>query len=89
MNKAMNIKLHIERLILDGVNIPRSQRRLLQASVESELTRLFTKGGVPQHLASGGASAHVPASPIDVSSGNHPIRLGRQIAQSVYGGIGK
>jgi hypothetical protein len=89
MNKAMNINLHIERLILDGVNVSRSQRHLLQASVERELTRLFTERGVPQHLASGAALPHVPARPIAVSGGADPVRLGRQIAQSVYGGIGK
>jgi hypothetical protein len=89
MNKAMNINLHIDRLILDGVNVPHSQRHLLQTSVESELTRLFTKGGVPQHLANRGISPQVPAGAIDMSSGNDPVRLGQRIAQSVYGGIGK
>ncbi|SFN69957.1 hypothetical protein [Nitrosospira briensis] len=85
----MNINLHIDRLILDGVNIHHSQRHLLHKSVESELTRLFTEGGVPQHLVRGGASPHVPASPIHMVGGSDPVRLGRQIARSVYGGIGK
>jgi hypothetical protein len=85
----MNINLHIERLILYGVDVPHSQRRLLQASVESELTRLFIKGGVPQHLASGSALPHVPASPIHMVGDSDPVRLGRQIATSVYAGIGK
>jgi len=35
----MNINLHIERLVLDGVNIAPRQRHLLQASGETELTR--------------------------------------------------
>ncbi|MGH8761966.1 MAG: hypothetical protein ACREUR_01900 [Nitrosospira sp.] len=85
----MNINLHIDRLILDGVNIPHHQRHLLQASVESELTRLFTARGVPQHLASGGASPHVQANGINLSSGSDPVNLGHQIARSVYGGFGK
>lgn len=85
----MNINLHIERLILDGVNIPPGQRHLLQVSLQSELTRLFTESGVAPHLASGGASPHVSANDIDLASGSDPIHLGRQIARSVYWSTGK
>lgn len=89
MSTAMNINLHIDRLILDGVNITPSQRHLLQASVQTELARLFTEGGMSSGLASGGALPHVSASGIQLANGNDPAQLGRQIAQSVYGGIGK
>ncbi|SFN33360.1 hypothetical protein SAMN05216386_0529 [Nitrosospira briensis] len=89
MNKAMNINLHIDRLILDGINIPHSQRHLLQASVEGELTRLLTEGGVAQRSVSGTALPHVQASGMNLSSATDPTYLGRQIAQSVYGGFGK
>ena len=41
----MNIKLHIERLVLDGVNIAPGQRHLLQASVTTELTRCSRTAG--------------------------------------------
>jgi hypothetical protein len=85
----MNINLHIDRLILDGVNIPSSQRHLLQATVETELTRLLADGGVSSSLAEGVALPHVSANGIQLTGGNDPAQLGRQIAQSVYGGIGK
>jgi len=85
----MNINLHIDQLILDGINVPRSQRHLLQASMQSELTRLLTEGGVPRHLVNGSALRRVPAGNIELSSGSDPVNLGRQIARSVYGGIGK
>lgn len=85
----MNINLHIDRLILDGVDIPRNQHHLLQTSMQSELTRLFTEGGVRPHLASSGALPHVAPSTIDLSSDGEPVKLGRQIARSVYGEIGK
>jgi len=85
----MNINLHIERLILDGVNIPPNRRHLLQANVENELTRLLTDDGVSPSLAAGGALPHVSVNGIQLAGGNDPVQLGRQIAQSVYGGIGK
>lgn len=85
----MNINLHIERLVLDGVNIPPGQRHLLQASVETELARLLTDGGVSPSLAGGVALPHASANGIQLAGGNDPVQIGRQIAQSVYGGIGK
>ncbi|MDO9236680.1 MAG: hypothetical protein Q7U28_11715 [Aquabacterium sp.] len=83
----MNINLHIERLVLDGVNIAPGQRHLLRASVETELTRLLTDGGLAPGLVQGVALPRLSASAMQLT-GNNPAQLGRQIAQSVYGGIG-
>lgn len=83
----MNINLHIERLVLDGVNIAPEQRRILQVSVETELTRLLTNGGLSPGLVQGAALSRLSAAGIQLT-GNNPTQLGRQIAQSVYGGIG-
>lgn len=84
----MNINLHIERLVLDGVNIAPGQRRLLQASVATELTRLLAAGGLAPGLAQGTALSNLPTNGIRITSDN-PAQLGLQIAQSVYGGIGR
>ena len=67
----MNINLHIERLVLDGVNIAPDQRHLLQASVETELTRLLTDGGLSPSLAQGTALPRISAE-------RHPIDGRRQ-----------
>ena len=83
----MNINLHIERLILDGVELDAGQRRLLHRSVEVELERLLTQGGVAKELAGGGAVPQVSANGIRLAA-NDPARMGREIAQSVYGGFG-
>ena len=83
----MNIKLHIERLVLDGVNIAPSQHHLLQASMETELTRLLTDGGLSPSLAQGTALPRISTDGIQLTS-NNPTQIGQQIAHSVYGGIG-
>ncbi|HEY0063203.1 MAG TPA: hypothetical protein VGC21_13865 [Telluria sp.] len=83
----MNIALHMEKLVLTGFDMPSGQRGLLQASVEAELARLLTEGGVAPGLARGALLGHVDAASIEVAAGADPVQLGRQIAQSVYGGI--
>jgi hypothetical protein len=85
----MNVNLHIERLVLDGVDIAPGQRPLVQAAVEAELARLLAAGGLSPALTEGGALHRVPANAIQLNSGADSADLGRQIAGSVYGGIGK
>lgn len=83
----MNINLHIERLVLEGINIAPSQRHLLQASVEAELSRLLTARGLASSFEQGTAIPKLSTRAIQMT-GNSPVQLGQQIAQSVYGGIG-
>jgi len=87
--KSMNINVHIERLILDGVALSPHQRPHLQAAVEAELTRLLTEGGLASGILTGGAVPHVNAETIQLTGANNPTHLGQQIARSVYGGISK
>ncbi len=84
----MNIELHIERLILDGLPIERSQGPHLQAAVEAELTRLLASGLSPELIA-GGAVPSVPAGNISLAGQSSPAQLGRQIARAVHRGIGR
>ncbi|MCC5667910.1 hypothetical protein LC653_29545 [Nostoc sp. CHAB 5784] len=80
----MNINIDIEKLILEGMPISRSQARLLQAEVESELARLLANEGLPDNLLSGGV---VPGGAIQVKPGTNTTQIGRQIAQEIYRGM--
>lgn len=84
----MNINLHIERLVLDGVDFALGQQHLLQSIVASELARMLAEGGLSPSLAQGTNLSRVSANGIKINDGDKPAQLGRQIAQSVYGGIG-
>ena len=84
----MNVNLHIERLVLDGIDVEPAQRPVLQAALEAELGRLIGEGGVGA-LAAGGAVPSVKTERFQMSGDGNPSRLGRQIAGAVYGGIGK
>ena len=85
----MKIDLHIERLVLDGIDVGPAQRPHLQAAVEAELGRLLAEGGIGDGLAGGGAVPAVRAEGFALSADGSPVSLGQQIARSVYGGIGK
>jgi len=84
----VNVELHIDRLVLEGIDLDPAQRPLLQAALEAELGRLIGEGGVGS-LAAGGAVPSVKAEGFQMSGDGNPAQLGRQIAGAVYGGIGK
>lgn len=84
----MNIHLHIERLVLDGLPVSYNQGAAVQAAVEAELTRLLMENGIAGHLETGGAMPYLSANPIQLSPGGNFLQLGTQVAQTVYSGIG-
>lgn len=85
----MNVKLHIEQLVLEGINLASHEHRHLQAAVEAELSQLLSTGGVSQELAGGMALPSLQAGDIQLGNGASAVTLGQQIAQAVYRGIGK
>lgn len=85
----MNIHLHIERLILDGLPIGAGQGALVQAAVEAELSRLLVQGGIAPSLQSDGAVPSVRAEAIQLTAQSTPAQMGQQIAHSVYAGMGE
>jgi hypothetical protein len=85
----MNINLHIERLILDGLNIDHGQGAQVKAAVEAELGRLLREGGMSPDLNSGGAFPSVKAGSITMGKEGNPSLVGQQIAKAVYDGIGR
>lgn len=76
----MNVRLHIDRLVLDGVPMSAAERPRLQAAVEAELARLIEANGITPALASGIAP--------QITLANDTTQLATSIAQSVYSGIG-
>ena len=84
----MNININIERLILDGVSVPHTQRPLLQAAVEAELGRLLAVGGLAPNLVAGGAVPRVDAGSMEIANISNYTQMGQQIAHAVYRGMG-
>jgi hypothetical protein len=85
----MDVNLHIERLVLDGITLSVRERAVLGTAVTTELTRLITESGLPSNIPTGGIVPSIPAGSIQLGHDNSPALLGQQIAQAVYGGNGR
>ena len=85
----MNISVHIERLILDGLPIAQRDRARLQDAVEEELARLLRNGALAADLRSAGMLARAAGGTIELSGDEEPELLGKRIARAIYGGIGQ
>ncbi len=83
----MNIDLHIERLVLEGIAVSHADRARLQNALETELVRLLSSGGLNRSFEAGIALPSVKAGNIEMKPGQGAAELGRQIAQAVYGGM--
>lgn len=85
----MNVNLHVERLILDGMDISSRHHPAFQEAVIMELTRLITEGSLQIGLDADSAMHEMPARMVQLSNGNEPTELGQQIARAVCGRIGQ
>jgi hypothetical protein len=85
----MSVRVHIERLVLDGFSLDAAEGRQVKAAVQRELTRLLTANGLSDELRPGGAFFSVRAGAFSPPRNAPASDLGPRIARSVHGGIGK
>ena len=85
---GVTIRLHIERLEIEGFGLQRADRRALHSAVQAELGRLLAGNGLLPELQQGGAVSRARAGVLQVRERTSPAELGTAIARSVYGGIG-
>ena len=83
-----SVTLRIEELVLHG--FPPGDRYRIADAVERELRRLLTERGVPTEWAT---SALLPVDSVsaggfELAPGARPDRVGSQIAEAIYGGLG-
>ena len=78
----MNISLHIERLVLDGLPVSAAQAPLVQAAVEAELMRWLASQ--PIAPASSTALASVTAGDIQTRPSAPARELGGAIGRSIF-----
>ena len=76
----MNINLHIERLVLEGVAV--DQPVLLEAALATELTRLLRGGHLPSLLRQSGAVPGVRAG--RVTSAVDSATMGSELGRAVH-----
>jgi len=84
----MNISIHIERLILDGLSLAQRDRSRLQAAIEEELARLLANGSLAVDLCTPGMLPRLTGGTLELTGDEEPRLLGKRIAEAIYGGIG-
>jgi hypothetical protein len=83
----MNINLHIDRIILDGLDVDPMQASLLQSAVTTQITKLLTEHGVvspptvPDHRGLSRTNS------FRFGLGANASSLGPQLASAIYAGI--
>jgi hypothetical protein len=77
----MNISLHIERVVIDGLAVAPAGEPVLRAAIEAELTRLLS--GEPAAAWAPLATPRLAAAPVPLPEAPGP--LGAAIARAVHG----
>ena len=84
----MNIELHIERLVLEGIPIAPKEGALLHGAIHAELERLLRAEGFPGRRPDPRAVARLQGPAIRLPNVSGPDSLGRLIASAIREGIG-
>lgn len=85
--KPVNVELHIEELVLHGFESV--DHYVVAEAVEHELARLFAEQGAPPSLMQGGEFARLDGGAFEAGSNSKAETIGGQVAQAVYGGLGR
>jgi len=84
----MNVTIHIDRLVLDGLHVEQRQGPAWQLAIEQELAHLLADGGSPARKRTGGAVPRLNAGAMHMSQRADATVLGKQIIAAVRGGLG-
>lgn len=85
--KRYNIDLHIEELVLHG--FAPGDRATIGATVQRELTRLFTEQGVHASLQRSREVEKMDGGTFHMLPGSKAGTIGTQVAHAIYGGLGE
>jgi hypothetical protein len=83
----MNIVLHIDRIVMDGLPVSRAQLPALRAAMEGELVRLLGTA-TAQKLGGSRSVERLAAPAFSYGPELRPAQIGRQVARSVHGSLG-
>jgi len=83
----MKIVVHIERLVLEGIPASGSEARMLQRSLEAELTRLISWTGRDHPWRQSAAVPSLRGGEAVLSPGLSAAVKGKRIAGAVHRGL--
>jgi hypothetical protein len=85
----INVRLHIERLVLDGFTMTPAQRAQLVNAAQEELGWLLANKGMSESMAGGFSTPVIDGGVIQQSAASfEPVSFGRDLARTLYGSLG-
>lgn len=82
MRHSPLLRLHIERVVLDGVLLPAAEQPRFRAALAAELSRLFS--AEPIDAWRGGARARLDGGAVQLAVGGSAETWANQVAQSLF-----
>jgi hypothetical protein len=79
----MSVRLHIGRLVLQGVELEPGGEEIVRRSAQQELARLCSQAP-PLPGARGGATGVVHAPTMALGTGAPPADIGVRVAEAIY-----
>ena len=83
----MTLTVHVEQLVLDGIDLSPGGGVPLRLALQAELARLLASGGLPSSLHRGAALESLPGDNVTFEAAEKPSSMGRSIAHAVNGGL--
>lgn len=83
----MNIHVHIDRIVVDGVGTTADQADIVKSAVHDELVRLLTQYGVSSALAQGGDYPSMDSGVLQVRPRMSPAAVGSGIGHALHEGL--
>jgi hypothetical protein len=83
----MNIQLHIERLVMEGLPVDDIPR--MSAALEGELNRRLMQGTLSGEFRRNDTTARVTGGTIRITKAQPAAKLGAQLAGVIYQAIGR
>lgn len=84
----MNVNLHIERLVLDGLDLPPRERLRLERAFRSELAQLLGSGHGRASSWSSAREQSTRVQTVRLPSASDGTSVGRRVAHAVHDAIG-
>jgi hypothetical protein len=85
----MTVRIHIDRLVLDGFEYSAHDAVHLESALRAELIHRLSLGGISDELRSGGSITSARPEEISLPEKPTAVQSGRAIARAIHGGIGK
>lgn len=83
----MNINLHIDSIVLDGIDMAHGQSHLLQHSISTQLTTMLRQRFGTSDMPCTGDHATVQGASVQLTQNTTAASLGPQLAGVVYASI--